>query len=244
MKTLSLVPSITYSLLDLGLPSEDLVGRTKFCIYPKSKVQNIPVFGGTKNVKVDRISALQGVKSPDLIIANKEENTKEEIEILASVYPVWLTDIKNLEDNNLFLVELCTKVNLPADPIRINHDNNRTIQNHRASKPKSVAYVIWKKPWMVAGGDTYISSVLEALGFNNYFKNCTRYPQVTWEEICNAELIFLSSEPYPFKMKDLLFFTESLNRENKNSEIKLVSGEYFSWFGSYLAKANHFILQT
>ncbi|MBC7556303.1 MAG: cobalamin-binding protein, partial [Chryseobacterium sp.] len=78
MKIISLVPSITKTLFDLGLGNHDLVGRTKFCIHPENFVKNIPIIGGTKNLNIDKIKALK----PDLILANKEENVKEQVEEL------------------------------------------------------------------------------------------------------------------------------------------------------------------
>lgn len=92
-RIVSLVPSQTELLYDLGL-EEETVGITKFCIHPEAWFRSKARVGGTKNVDIDKVRALQ----PDLIIANKEENVKEQIEALADIAPVWVSDIQDLDD--------------------------------------------------------------------------------------------------------------------------------------------------
>ena len=102
MKIISLVPSITETLFDFGLTENEVIGRTKFCINPKNEVKNVAVIGGTKNLNIEKIISL----NPDLIIANKEENEKLQVEELAKSCRVWVTDIGTLSDNENFLWEL------------------------------------------------------------------------------------------------------------------------------------------
>ena len=102
MKIISLVPSITETLFDFGLSEYEVVGRTKFCIHPLDKIKKVPIIGGTKNLNIEKILALK----PDLIIANKEENEKFQVEELAKHCRVWVTDISTLKDNENFLWEL------------------------------------------------------------------------------------------------------------------------------------------
>ena len=94
IRIVSLVPSQTELLYDLGL-EDNIVGITKFCVHPVHFKATKTIVGGTKNVKFDKIKALQ----PDIIICNKEENTKEIVEELSAICPVWVTDIYTIEDN-------------------------------------------------------------------------------------------------------------------------------------------------
>src|SRR5690606_18808848 len=71
-----------------------VVGRTKFCIHPRDARCSAKVIGGTKYVNYDKIDTLR----PDLIIGNKEENTREIIEELQGKYPVWTSEISSIED--------------------------------------------------------------------------------------------------------------------------------------------------
>ena len=94
LRIVSLVPSQTELLYDLGL-EDNIVGITKFCVHPFHFKATKTIVGGTKTIKFDKIKALQ----PDIIICNKEENTKEIVEELSQICPVWVTDILMIEDN-------------------------------------------------------------------------------------------------------------------------------------------------
>ena len=91
-RIISLVPSQTELLYDLGLHNE-VIGITKFCVHPQEWFQHKTRVGGTRQINIDIIHELR----PDLIIANKEENVKEQVEELAGYYPVWISDVKHLE---------------------------------------------------------------------------------------------------------------------------------------------------
>lgn len=233
MKIISLVPSITETLFDFSLTADEVIGRTKFCIHPSNLVKHVEVIGGTKNLNIDKIKSLK----PDLIIANKEENEKLQVEELMNDFKVWVTDIETLEDNKHFICELGTilnKENLAED---LNQKITSVFNDVKISEPKKVAYLIWKNPYMTVGSDTFINAVLEKLGFENLFKNRTRYPEVSVEELKEADLIFLSSEPFPFQQKHI----DELHLQLPEKEIILVDGEAFSWFGTHLMKVGNYL---
>ena len=232
-RIVSLVPSLTELLFDLGLDSE-VVGLTKFCIHPANKVKGKTVVGGTKNVHLNRVMAL----APTLIIANKEENTREDIEKLQANFPVLLTDVVALDDALDMIVTVGKAVDRQAEAIelvaRINEPFGvltQQIATLNAPSPR-VAYLIWRDPWMVAGNQTFIDSMLTVAGFANAFGHQPRYPVVSPSDIqaADPEVIMLSSEPYPFTQKHL---TE-LSKICPLARLILVDGELFSWYGSRL----------
>lgn len=239
MRIISVVPSITEALFDFGLTDHEVVGRTKFCIHPHDKVKNVPRIGGTKNLNIEKIKELQ----PDLIIANKEENTKEQIEELQKDFKVWVTQISTIEDNyylNKQLGLLLDKVDLAQ---RFNLSIYELFQRYKIEKKLKVAYLIWKNPYMSIGRDTFIHHILENMGFESITKTQTRYPEVDFEDLSQADLVFLSSEPYPFKEQDINDLKKHLTKE---MPILLVEGEAFSWYGTHLAKCHAYfqILKT
>lgn len=230
-RIISIVPSQTELLWYLGL-DEDVVGITKFCIYPDEWFRTKTRVGGTKTLNFDRIAALK----PDLIIANKEENTQAEIEALMKEYPVWISDIYTIEDSfamMLSLGELLGKSIEAKGLVEQLTTQFHTLKN-RNGTPKNykVAYLIWQDPYMVAAADTFINHLLELSGFENVFAQSSRYPEVNEEDFraANPDLILLSSEPYPFKEKHLKNFEQLC----PNAKVLLVDGELFSWYGSRL----------
>ena len=233
MKIISLVPSITETLFDFGLTADEVVGRTKFCIHPSDLVKKVEVIGGTKNLNIDKIRSLK----PDLIIANKEENEKLQVEELMKDFKVWVTDIETLEDNADFISELGKVLNKEDLAKNYNHKIASGFTQIKVSQTKRIAYLIWKNPYMTVGSDTFIHEVLQKLGFENLFKNKKRYPEVSVEELKRADLILLSSEPFPFQQKHI----DELRREIPNTEIVLVDGEAFSWFGTHLMKVDEYL---
>lgn len=233
MTIISLVPSITETLFDFGLTTDEVIGRTKFCTHPSDLVKNVEVIGGTKNLNIEKIRSLK----PDLIIANKEENEKLQVQELMKDFKVWVTEIETLEDNQKFISELGTILNKEKLVKDFNQKIAAVFTDLKFSKPKKVAYLIWKGPYMTVGSDTFINEVLEKLGFENLFKNRKRYPEVSVEELKEADLIFLSSEPFPFQQKHI----DELQLELPNNEIMLVDGEAFSWFGTRLMNVGEYL---
>ena len=234
MRIVSLVPSITELLVDLGLDDE-LIGITKFCIHPAHLKQTKTIVGGTKNVHVDR----ERSNRPDLIIANREENTKEQVELLQTEFAVYLTDINTLDDALNMIRETGRITNrestahLMASSIEI--EFNKLAKSIASQPRRKVAYLIWKDPKMAAGGNTYINDMLERCGFENVLKNIDRYPTITIDYLKNSalDIILLSSEPYPFKQRHV----DELAADLPGITIRLVDGEMFSWYGSRMLKA-------
>ena len=235
-RIISLVPSQSELLFDMGL-NEEVVGITKFCIHPDGWFRNKIRVGGTKQVKMEIIHPLE----PDLIIANKEENLKEQIKELEMNYPVWVSDVNNLEDAYLMIEQIgvITGKEKTAGNIvtRIRQVFNQL--KSESSKAKA-AYLIWQNPYMTAGGDTFIHSMMEYAGFENIFRHKTRYPEVEINEIKaqDCKLLLLSSEPYPFKQKHI----EELQTKLPGTRVMLVDGEMFSWYGSRLLKAPEYFV--
>ncbi len=234
LRIVSLVPSQTELLVDLGL-REKLVGITKFCIHPPELRKEVQLIGGTKNAKIDLIRSL----NPDLIIGNKEENNQTDIEQLEQEFPVWMSDIFNLEDALEMLDKIgeLTGTQQKAAELRSAIEKNFKSLNTLKSTGKSVLYLIWKNPYIAAGKNTFIDSMLETLGFENAMDQ-DRYPEVNLETV-NPDFVFLSSEPYPFKEKHI----EELQKQFPESQIILVDGEYFSWYGSRLLGAPAYFLK-
>jgi ABC-type Fe3+-hydroxamate transport system substrate-binding protein len=230
-RIISLVPSQTELLFDLGL-DDQIVGVTKFCVHPADQVKSKTKIGGTKKFNLDRIRALK----PDLIIGNKEENYPEGISILQKEFPVWMSDIISLPDAYAMMLDIARLADrevLGTQLVEeIKSKFNTIIPDPNSNR---VAYLIWKNPLMVAGEGTFIHEMLKVCGWINVFADQKRYPEVTMEEIVALapDLIFLSSEPYPFSKKHVAEFKSAL----PGSKVMLVDGEFFSWYGSRLLKA-------
>ena len=226
-RIISLVPSQTELLYDLGLEKE-IVGITKFCIHPPGLFKSKQRVGGTKKFDFEKIRKL----NPDLIIGNKEENEKEQIEQLADEFPVWMSDICSLDDAFDMMKKLgeLTGTSPKAGEIILRIRNSFTASDFPESDHR-VLYFIWKDPWMVAGSDTFINQMLQLAGFKNCI-NTSRYPAVSEEEIkkINPSLVLLSSEPYPFSEKH----AEELRKIIPGCKVMLVDGELFSWYGTRL----------
>lgn len=232
MKIISLVPSITEALFDFGLNEKEIIGRTKFCIHPENAVQKIEIIGGTKNLNIGKIKSL----NPDLIIANKEENVKEQIEELQKDFKVLVTNISNLEDNYYLLKTLGNLLEKQEIAQKFNLKIYEILAKFSDLEKKKCAYLIWKNPYMTVGFDTFIHDILDKIGFQNIFKNQKRYPEISVEDLKSADYIFLSSEPFPFQQKHI----DELQKELPAAKIFLVDGEAFSWYGTRLAKCESY----
>jgi iron complex transport system substrate-binding protein len=233
-RIISLVPSQTELLFDLGLESS-IVGITKFCVHPNHFKKEKIIVGGTKDVHFDKIKALQ----PDIILCNKEENTQEMIQELEKIAPVHISDILTVGDclgliemyGNIFskeskATEMCKQIKAKHDHFKIFIKDQPTLKT---------AYFIWKKPWMVAAKGTFIDEIMQLNKFENYYGHLNRYPEVKLEERTkeNAELVLLSSEPFPFKENHI----EMMKNYFPDAKILIIDGEAFSWYGSRLLNA-------
>ena len=233
-RIISLVPSQTELLFDLGL-DEEVVGITRFCVHPREKWNTKPRIGGTKKFHFDKIKKL----CPDLLIGNKEENEKGQIEALAESYPVWMSDIKNSTDALQMIRMIGDIVDKKEKAGQLIYEIKTAFDflknNFSKKEKKRVAYFIWKNPYMVAAAGTFIHSMIETAGFVNIFADKLRYPETTLAEVRSRhpDLLLLSSEPYPFSEKHFSAF----ENECPNIPIRIVNGEYFSWYGSRMLKA-------
>lgn len=239
-RIISLVPSQTELLFDLGL-DQQVIGLTKFCIHPEKYYKEKTKVGGTKNLNMDLIRTLK----PDLIIGNKEENEQGQIEELMLEFPVWMSDIYNLEDAKKTIFQIGEIVDRQPEAAYLNHLitagfsdlQTLALQNNIH---KTVAYLIWRNPYMLAGKDTFIDAILAMNGFQNVIQS-PRYTELELSGLIqlNPELIFLSSEPYPFKNKHI----KEIQMLLPAAKVMLVDGEMFSWYGSRLVKAVQYLFQ-
>lgn len=243
LRIVSLVPSITELLFDLGLEKK-VVGVTKFCVFPSKARLLAKQIGGTKKLHLNRIFDLQ----PDLAIGNKEENNKEDIEALSGRVPVWMSDVRTVEQalqmirqiGKIFSKEVASEALITKI-----EDGFRKLRNESEPSVK-VAYLIWQNPYMVSGADNFINAVIHAAGWENCFENFAqapnhRYPAVTVEDLQKAapDVVLLSSEPYPFKTEHIQEFRQIL----PGAQIELVDGTLFSWYGSRMSRMCEYLIQ-
>lgn len=230
-RIVSLVPSQTELLVDLGL-QEAIVGVTKFCVHPQYLRKEKMVVGGTKQVNFDKIKALH----PDIILCNKEENTKEMILELEQIAPVHISDIYTIDDS-LELIKMYGDVFDKAesasaiiDEIKVKLKDFKLFISDKTIQ--KVVYFIWKNPWMVAANHTFINEMLSVNKFENIYQDLNRYPEINLSELKERqpEIILLSSEPYPFKELD----KDEFKNVCPETKVKIIDGEAFSWYGSRL----------
>ncbi len=225
-RIVSLVPSQTELLADLGLDGQ-VAGLTRFCVHPDGWKARKQIVGGTKNVDPEKVRAL----APDLVIANKEENVREQVEACAGFCPVWTTDVATVEDSLAMtrdvgaLVGRQPAADALADRIGAAFDGLPEWPETRA------LYLIWRDPWMSVGTDTIISDVMDRAGLVNVCRQ-SRYPALTDAEIAALapDVVLLSSEPYPFADKHI----DEVQALTPGARVVLVDGEAFSWYGSRL----------
>ena len=232
-RIISLVPSITELIWDLGL-QEELIGITKFCIHPNEMFQKKTRIGGTKNININLIKGLK----PDLIIGNKEENTKDDIDELKNKFPVWMSDVNTIDDAISMIRELAKITNRESNATKIMNEINFPLLN--ISENKKVIYLIWHEPCFAVGSNTFINAMLKNAGYNNCIRE-NRYPEITGDIIrdLNPDFLFLSSEPFPFQKNHIEYYKNFIAED----KIKFVDGEMFSWYGSRMTKATIYFNQ-
>jgi ABC-type Fe3+-hydroxamate transport system substrate-binding protein len=224
-RIISLVPSQTELLADLGLEKK-VVGITKFCMHPIEWKKKKTIVGGTKNLRMEVIRSLD----PDLIIANKEENNRDDILVLSGNYPVWVSDVKDIGTALEMIQHVGTITGHKEEAEKIS-----IAIEQEAGKPLpmrgTAVYLIWKDPFMAAGSDTFIHRMLQQAGFENMIDKA-RYPEITMDEILQLQpgYLLLSSEPYPFNEKHV----EELSEKLPHTKVLRVDGKMFSWYGSRL----------
>ena len=180
---------------------------------------------------------------PDLILANKEENLREQIEELANEFPVWVSDVNTLQQAHEMIAAIGELTGSDSQA----HHLNETIRNGFENLVQTgsllrTVYLIWKDPYMTVGSDTFIHDMLARNGFDNVFSHQKRYPVISIEDLrtIDCELLLLSSEPYPFQQKHI----DELQHELPETTIMLVDGEMFSWYGSRLLQAPQYFGQV
>ncbi len=225
-RIVSTVPSQTELLAHLGL-EDQLAGITAYCVHPQHLLKQKTVIGGTKDLQIERIRTLQ----PDLIIGNREENIKEQMELLAREFPVWISDVKTVDD----ALDMIVKVGKLTATEKRSCEIHQKIQAERNKlqplPPLKVAYFIWKEPYMLAGPDTFIGNILQECGLKNIAPaGKGRYPEISLEELqqLKPDLVLLSSEPWSFTAKDAHFMAGQIHK----TLVKIVDGALFSWYGS------------
>jgi ABC-type Fe3+-hydroxamate transport system substrate-binding protein len=235
-RIVSLVPSITELLGYLAL-HEQVVGITKFCVHPAQWRKVKTIVGGTKNFRFDVIRSLR----PDLIIGNKEENYREGIDELKQQFPVWMSDVVTLTDALHMIGEVGKITGCPEQGQALSKQIEARFSQLKPLPPLRALYLIWKDPWMGAGQNTFIHSMLTAAGLINVLQNQPRYPRLSDSDIrtLNPEVVLLSSEPYPFREKHVV----QLQALVPAAKIWLVAGDMFSWYGSRMLQFADYIEQ-
>lgn len=224
LRIVSLVPSQTELLHDLCLENE-VVGITKFCIYPQQWFESKTRVGGTKNVAIEKVKALK----PDLIIGNKEENTEADILELEKIAPVWMSDIYTFEDAFSMLLSIGEICNRKEQAKNLVKQIQTKLNGYQKPKLKANAmYLIWNEPLMAAARKTFIDEVLKRFGLENYYTDQERYPLCNPLQKPHPDYILLSSEPFPFEEKHKI----EIQKRYPDSKILFVDGEMFSWYGS------------
>ncbi|MFT5393695.1 MAG: ABC-type Fe3+-hydroxamate transport system substrate-binding protein [Gammaproteobacteria bacterium] len=232
-RIVSLVPSITELLFALNL-ADRVVGRTTFCIHPAEALATIPRVGGTKTLRLDRLEAL----APTHVIVNIDENRVEDVDAMRRFVPNIIVTHPIEPGDNVALFQL-----IGAIFDRKQH-SDRLVQSFEEELAKTrqaaarlphrkVLYLIWRDPWMTISAATYISRMLTLVNWHTVASDREiRYPEVDLNLAGNdAELVLLSSEPFPFKAQHQEEIASALG-EQRASDIHLVDGEFVSWYGS------------
>ncbi|MCP4726215.1 MAG: cobalamin-binding protein [bacterium] len=235
-RIVSFICSVTETLFELGLDNR-IIGRTNYCIHPAIKVEEVQKIGGPKNPDIDLILSMK----PDLLIANIEENEKKDIEILeGSGIPVYVTYPRTVKESR-DLIKILGEITGTVDKASLlcekaGREIESVVQKVKTvSKKPRVVYLIWRKPFMTVNRDTYINDLIDFCGGINIFADSNdRYPVINLEEIIESkpDVIFFPSEPFPFKEKHTREFREFNEIPAvSNTDLRLVDGEMFSWFG-------------
>lgn len=241
-RIISLVPSISETLFELGVEDE-VVGITRFCVHPVYWRKFKETVGGTKKIKLDKIAELQ----PDMVFASINDNEKEEIEALRAMgITVYIFDVRNYDQALDMIRELGaitnTRVEARKMVEKIEFEFAKLDESVKDMKPLKTAYMIWKKPWMVAGGDTFVNDMLKRNNLENVFENFDeRYPKLlkALELKRNlTQLVLLPSEPYPFGDDEV----RELGPATRHALQVFVDGQIFSWPGARMAKAPAFMM--
>ena len=229
-RIVSLVPSLTELIADLGL-ADRVVGLTHFCVFPRELYERSTRIGGTKKAKIAQIQALE----PDLVIANKEENEREQVEAIKRFCPVWVSEVYDIPSALAMIQRLSAVVGAARAGSELAERIGQGVKHLPTLGERQGLYMIWRKPYMAAGGVTFIHEMMRQIGITNILADRNRYPQLEQAELQRLapELVLLSSEPYPFKERHI----EELRSLFPYATFQLVDGSMFSWYGSRIEKA-------
>jgi ABC-type Fe3+-hydroxamate transport system substrate-binding protein len=228
-RVVSLVPSLTETLFDLGA-GDSVVGITDFCIFPPTL--NRPRLGGTKTPSIARIRQLE----PDLVYVNVEENLRRHADEIAAFAPVFATEPKTVDDVAT-LIALLGAIHGRED--RANELNQQLTANRELRTAFTFVVPIWKKPWMWCGGDTYVSDLVEQAGGRNLLGDRLRYPTIDRDEVLALEpdVVFLPDEPYLFTDAD----AEELHGVTPARIVGPFPGHLFTWHGTRTIEGLRFL---
>lgn len=233
-KLISLVPSLTHYILDLKLEN-NLQGITKYCDTATMGHIKAIKLNGTKDPDIAKISKIK----PDLILTNKEENRKEDIDLLAKDHLVYVSDVRDFSSMYEMMSDIGFLTQRAEEArsliLKIKNELEPFKKFIAGQTKKRVCYLIWRKPYMSVGSDTFIHYMLNLAGFENIFTKEKRYPKTDFKEIMakRAEIIMLSSEPFPFRLKHI--------EELKPVQAHLVDGRMFSWYGSFMIRSFEYL---
>ena len=245
VRIVSLVPSITELLFDLGLEAQ-IVGRTSYCVHPAPRVVSVPSVGGTKKVKMTRLKALQ----PTHVIVNVDENRREMAEAIRQLgAQVVVTHPRSPEDNLALYELLGTLFGRRREAAGLSRRFRAALERVRqqaARLPRrQVLYLIWRNPWMTVSRDTYISRMLQLVGWMTYPAGSSlRYPSLAADSVdpeC-IDLVAFSSEPCAFTREDMLRFGREFGIPRER--LLQVDGELISWYGSRALRGVDYLLQV
>lgn len=229
-RIVSLVPSLTELLCDLGLAAA-LVGRTGFCVHPRETLRRIPKVGGTKDVDLDAVRAL----APTHLIADIDENRRPQVEALMTCVPQVIVVHPRKVDDNLALYALlghAFRHETEAARLAAEFRTQRgALADAMAARPRqAVLYPIWREPWMTISRDTYIASMLAAAGWDSLpAVSAQRFPVFEWDApwLATVERVLLPSEPYAFTARH-----EAEVARLCGKPVTRIDGEMVSWYGS------------
>jgi ABC-type Fe3+-hydroxamate transport system substrate-binding protein len=237
-RVVSLVPSITETLFDLGA-GESVAGITDFCIFPPDLA--LPRVGGTKNPRVEEIRAL----APDLVHMNLEENLRRHGDAIEAFAPVFVSEPKSVDDVDALILQLGDIHHRPERAAELVD----ALRTERASLPLhtfTFACPIWKNPWMWCGGDTYVSRLVESAGGTNVLAGLLRYPQIPLDDVValRPDVVFLPDEPYLFTSEDAAAITGTRVMAAAITGTRVIGpfpGHLFTWHGSRTIQGLRFL---
>ncbi|MFG2044521.1 helical backbone metal receptor [Dactylosporangium sp. NPDC048998] len=225
MRIVSLVPSLTEAVVHTA--PEMLVGATDWCSHPPGL--DVPRVGGSKYPRIDEVLSLE----PDLVLVNEEENRRADADALrAAGVRLHVTFPRTVDGA---LAELTTLVEVLGrpEPAWLRTAKAAWAAVRRPDRLRTAAIPVWRRPWIVVGGDTFAGDVLRRLGVVNAFEaGGDRYPRPSLDEIRarDLDLVVLPDEPY-------LFTRDDGPEAFPGVPAALVSGRHLTWYGPSLAEA-------